>query len=165
MREESSLIKHISVVGNKIDLRDRFNPKHVTRKEGQELSLRKNVEFFETSAKLGHNIIELFSQTFDGMIKRYILTPIDLSVLKYKAILLGDPNVGKSSLIDRFCGNPFNEMPDNTNGTHFKTFSRKLNQCSIQLEFWDTKGQVGKQIATNLDNEIRENFENFLVLI
>ena len=142
IRENSHLIKYISIVGNKIDLRDRFNAKHVTRKEGHELSVRKNVEFFETSAKLRLNIDELFSKTFDGMVTRYVLTPFHISVFKYKAILLGDPNVGKSSLVERFCGNPFPKIIDNTVGTHFKSVTRKVNLCSVQLEFWDTSGQV-----------------------
>ncbi|CAG2182415.1 unnamed protein product, partial [Oppiella nova] len=92
---------------------------HVTRKEGLEFAQRKNVQFFESSAKLDINISELFSKTFDGMIKRYVLTPILKSTLKYKAVVLGDPSVGKSAIIERLCGHPF--PGDNSIGTQFNS--------------------------------------------
>ena len=126
-------------MANKIDRRDRHNGKHVTRKQGIELSVRKSVDFFETSAKLGLNVNELFSRTFDGMIRRYVLTPIGLSVFKYKAVMVGDSGVGKSSLMDRLCGQAFTETTD---GKHFRTISRNINHCSVVLEFWDALSQV-----------------------
>ncbi|CAG2182410.1 unnamed protein product, partial [Oppiella nova] len=116
---------------------------HVTRKEGLEFAQRKNVQFFESSAKLDINISELFSKTFDGMIKRYVLTPILKSTLKYKAVVLGDPSVGKSAIIERLCGHPF--PGDISIGTQFNSVISKINHCSVIMEFWDTNGQTGDQ--------------------
>ncbi|CAG2181079.1 unnamed protein product, partial [Oppiella nova] len=56
IREHSNILKYIAIVGNKLDLRDRFEANHVTRKEGLEFAQRKNVQFFESSAKLDINI-------------------------------------------------------------------------------------------------------------
>jgi len=90
------------------------------------------------------NINEMFSTTFDGMIRRYVLTPIHRSILKYKVIMLGDSNVGKSCLIERFCGHPFPNWMDSTIGVPFNSVTLKVNHSPIVLEFWDISGQVFK---------------------
>ncbi|CAG2119654.1 unnamed protein product, partial [Medioppia subpectinata] len=60
IREHSNIIKYIAIVGNKLDLRDRWEARHVTRREGLEFANRKNVEFVECSAKVDINVAELF---------------------------------------------------------------------------------------------------------
>ena len=66
-------------------------------------------------------------------------------MLKYKIILAGDKNVGKSSLIARFCDNTFNENMKDTIGVAFKrkNVDLKINnrEISVELHIWDFGGE------------------------
>ncbi|XP_054155152.1 uncharacterized protein LOC128953661 [Oppia nitens] len=162
IREQSSILKYIIIVGNKTDLRDRFDGEHVGRQDGQQLANRQHTEFVECSAKFGLGVDQLFCRTFDGMIRRYVLTPILLASannssvrVKYKAIVLGDQGVGKSAIVDRLCGGhsaaaalstgksgqDLRGGGANGGGTQFQSAIAKVNKCSVELEFWDTSGQ------------------------
>ena len=54
-----------------------------------------------------------------------------------KVVILGDLGVGKTSLIQRICGNGFSEAEESTIGASYRSVS--YGDC--RLDFWDTAGQ------------------------
>ena len=63
-------------------------------------------------------------------------------MLKYKIVLAGSVNVGKSSLIARFCDNVFHERTKGTIGVAFK--KKKVNvddKHKIEFTIWDFGGE------------------------
>ena len=79
----------------------------------------------------------------------------DNNVYLYKAILIGDSYVGKTSLIVRFCDNKFDECGTSTVGIDTKTMFLKRNNKKIELQIWDTAGQERfKSLAKNCTNQM-----------
>ncbi len=68
-----------------------------------------------------------------------------VNLLKYKIIIAGAKNVGKSSLISRFCDNIFKEDMKATIGVDFKrkniTLKGSHNDISLELNIWDFAGE------------------------
>jgi small GTP-binding protein len=66
-------------------------------------------------------------------------------LLKYKIITAGAKNVGKSSLITRYCDNTFKEDMKSTIGVDFKrkviTLKGTHNDISLELSIWDFGGE------------------------
>jgi len=66
-------------------------------------------------------------------------------LLKYKIIFAGAKNVGKTSLISRFCDNIFKEDMKTTIGVDFKRKFIALkgahNDISLELNIWDFAGE------------------------
>jgi small GTP-binding protein len=66
-------------------------------------------------------------------------------MLKYKIVLAGDKNVGKSSLISRFCDNTFKADMKATIGVDFKKKVIELEgehkDFSLELNIWDFGGE------------------------
>lgn len=63
-------------------------------------------------------------------------------MLKYKIVLAGTKDVGKSSLIARFCDNVFHEKTMSTIGVAFKRKKVDINdKISIELHIWDFGGE------------------------
>jgi small GTP-binding protein len=66
-------------------------------------------------------------------------------LLKYKIIIAGAKDVGKSSLIARFCDNVFKEDMKATIGVDFKrknvTIKGAHNDISLELNIWDFAGE------------------------
>ena len=68
----------------------------------------------------------------------------------FRICLLGDSNVGKTSLINRFCDNTFKEAYNNTIGVDFRVVTLKYKDIVAKVHIWDTAGQERfKSIATN----------------
>ena len=68
-----------------------------------------------------------------------------------KICLLGDVNVGKTSIASRFCKNSFNENYINTIGGAYQQQNIVLNNgTKIKLHIWDTSGQDRFRSMTNL---------------
>jgi small GTP-binding protein len=60
---------------------------------------------------------------------------------KFKIIVLGDPGVGKTSLILRYTDNAFRRSYIPTLGVHVSDKIFKINDTVIQLVIWDLAGQ------------------------
>ena len=68
-----------------------------------------------------------------------------------KICLLGDVNVGKTSIASRFCKNSFHENYINTIGGAYQQQNIVLNNgAKIKLHIWDTSGQDRFRSMTNL---------------
>ena len=60
----------------------------------------------------------------------------------YKIVLVGDTNVGKSSLVNRYAKDTFNEEGVATMSTEFNYRDlRDINGTVIRVQIWDTMGQ------------------------
>ena len=59
----------------------------------------------------------------------------------FRICLLGDANVGKTSLLSRFCDNSFKEKYNNTIGVDFRLVTLKCNGYISKIHIWDTAGQ------------------------
>ena len=60
---------------------------------------------------------------------------------KFKVIVLGDPGVGKTSLILRYTNNAFRRSYIPTLGVHVSDKIFKINDVVVQLVIWDLAGQ------------------------
>jgi small GTP-binding protein len=62
-------------------------------------------------------------------------------VLSIKTVFIGDEAVGKTSIIQRFIYNKFNEKHDSTIGALFFVKKIKIDDIYLKYEIWDTAGQ------------------------
>ena len=58
-----------------------------------------------------------------------------------KIILLGNQAVGKTSLINIYCGNKFQSATTSSIGSNFSEATININNNDYQLHLWDTAGQ------------------------
>ena len=61
--------------------------------------------------------------------------------IRLKILIIGDSDVGKTSLLLKYTDNYFPESHLATIGVEFKTKEIKLNNYLIHLQIWDTAGQ------------------------
>lgn len=59
----------------------------------------------------------------------------------FKILIIGDSNVGKSSLLIRFVEDKFSESYISTIGVDFKINTIEIDDKKIKLQIWDTAGQ------------------------
>jgi small GTP-binding protein len=59
----------------------------------------------------------------------------------YKVVLVGDGNVGKTSLVRRFCEGKFEDSRVLTIGVDFQIKTVRLGELVIRLSLWDIAGQ------------------------
>jgi Ras-related protein Rab-1A len=64
-------------------------------------------------------------------------------------VIVGNSNVGKSSLMLRFSDDSFNESYLTTIGVDFRFKTLKIGENSIKLQIWDTAGQERFRTITN----------------
>lgn len=68
----------------------------------------------------------------------------------FRLCLLGDANVGKTSLLTRFCDSTFKENYCNTIGVDFRVVTLSYQDVIAKVHIWDTAGQERfKSLATN----------------
>ncbi|MCO5583030.1 hypothetical protein L7F22_036936 [Adiantum nelumboides] len=60
---------------------------------------------------------------------------------RFKYIIIGDQGVGKTNLIYRFTGKPFDSIHEPTIGAEFGTRTVDVEGKRIKLMIWDTAGQ------------------------
>lgn len=66
-----------------------------------------------------------------------------------KTLMLGDTQVGKTSLVQRFCENKFEAFKPTTIGIDFKRKDLERNGAKLRLQVWDTAGQERFRTITN----------------
>ena len=67
---------------------------------------------------------------------------VNRTIYQFKIILIGDSNVGKTSLINRFMGYEFQENYACTINADFKIKTLTIDQATgAELTVWDTCGQ------------------------
>jgi small GTP-binding protein len=59
----------------------------------------------------------------------------------YKVVVAGDGNVGKTSLVRRYCEGKFEQSRITTLGVDFQTKLVKIGDKTIKLSIWDVAGQ------------------------
>ena len=59
----------------------------------------------------------------------------------FKYIIIGDPSVGKSCILNQFLNNDFTDDYDITVGVEFGAKTVFISDISIKLQIWDTAGQ------------------------
>lgn len=65
----------------------------------------------------------------------------DTTDYQFKIILIGDPGVGKSNLLLRYCKNEFNLESTTTIGVEFGSKNVLVENKLIKSQIWDTCGQ------------------------
>lgn len=91
---------------------------------------------------------------------------------KIKIMLMGDSDVGKTSLLKKYCENEFSNSYITTVGIDFKIQYLTINNKKIKLQIWDTAGEeryriVAKNYLNSSDGFLilyditrRESFDN-----
>ena len=64
-----------------------------------------------------------------------------MNILAKKILLIGDVDVGKTSILTRYFNNNFSEVTESTIGIEVKTKIFKRDNLNIKLQIWDTSGQ------------------------
>jgi small GTP-binding protein len=72
-------------------------------------------------------------------------------IFKWKVSILGDPSVGKTSLVRHYCDGYFRENYLSTIGVSFLRKELTINNNTITLQLWDLGGQsiFGGQLREN----------------
>ena len=68
----------------------------------------------------------------------------------FKYIINGDPEVGKSSIIQRYINNEFNRNYSSTIGVEFHIPSIELNKKTYKIQIWDAGGKKENQIQAKI---------------
>ena len=62
-------------------------------------------------------------------------------IIKIKVMLLGESQIGKTSIIQRYVKNNFNLSYITTVGIDFQLKTLEINNKTVKLQIWDTAGQ------------------------
>eukprot|EP00330_Aristerostoma_sp_ATCC50986_P006222 CAMPEP_0114591242 /NCGR_PEP_ID=MMETSP0125-20121206/13338_1 /TAXON_ID=485358 ORGANISM="Aristerostoma sp., Strain ATCC 50986" /NCGR_SAMPLE_ID=MMETSP0125 /ASSEMBLY_ACC=CAM_ASM_000245 /LENGTH=67 /DNA_ID=CAMNT_0001789229 /DNA_START=10 /DNA_END=213 /DNA_ORIENTATION=+ len=64
----------------------------------------------------------------------------NISDLRAKLLIIGDSQVGKTSILTKFTEDVFNTHVQTTIGTDYKIKKVEVNNKTVKLEIWDTAG-------------------------
>jgi small GTP-binding protein len=68
----------------------------------------------------------------------------------FRICLIGDSNVGKTSILMRYCNNTFKDRLSNTIGVDFRVVTLQYRSSFCKVHIWDTAGQERfKSISVN----------------
>jgi len=67
----------------------------------------------------------------------------------YKSVIAGEAGVGKTSLVERLLGFPWDPNATPTVGIDFKHRTEKIGNMSVKLQLWDSAGQERFRSLTN----------------
>ncbi|KAK5643926.1 hypothetical protein RI129_007771 [Pyrocoelia pectoralis] len=70
-----------------------------------------------------------------------VVDTIPNRIKTFKIIVVGDSNVGKTSLTYRFCESKFIQTSEATIGVDFRERTLHIDDEDIKLQLWDTAGQ------------------------
>ena len=65
----------------------------------------------------------------------------NMEIFEFKIILIGEPGVGKTSIMSKFVTNEFQSIYSATIGVEFKIKEIYVNNSCARLKIWDTCGQ------------------------
>lgn len=68
----------------------------------------------------------------------------------FKVVLVGDQNVGKSSILSRYTKNSFSTNTNATYGVEFSQKTKTINGKTVRTQIWDTSGQEKFRATTSL---------------
>eukprot|EP01032_Pedospumella_encystans_P009979 gene9979-11695_t len=75
--------------------------------------------------------------------------PKEIFDQQYSLLLIGDSDVGKTSVLTKYVNGGFNDSFDSTIGIDFKVKTVKMHGKNIKLRIWDTAGQEKFRTITN----------------
>lgn len=58
--------------------------------------------------------------------------------LIFKVVIIGDPFVGKSGILERFTKNSFNDNTKSTIGVSYVNYTTNINNKRVTIAIWDT---------------------------
>lgn len=70
--------------------------------------------------------------------------------ITYRVVTIGSSSVGKTSIINRFLHERFNEQEQNTVGALYESFTETRNGQEMEIQIWDTAGQEQYRSLTNV---------------
>ena len=114
-----------------------MNPSENTNSEANRITNYGNNRFTQLNDNFENDDPLNFNETlnidkYDTSIKQY----------EFKIILLGEFNVGKTSIIKRYIENNFNQSNEkNTNSNIYNKIIRIDNKTLVKLNIWDTAGE------------------------
>src|SRR5258708_13196498 len=73
--------------------------------------------------------------------QEHVLSNDQANLPVYKVVVAGDGNVGKTSLVRRYCEGKFDESRVTTLGVDFQTKIVEVGGVPIKLSIWDVAGQ------------------------
>ncbi|MHA2339881.1 MAG: GTP-binding protein [Candidatus Hodarchaeales archaeon] len=116
--------------------------KKVTEEEGQSLAKELNssgyIEISETDVEGFENILSSLSRgiitNYQNPVKKYP------HKLRFKIIVVGDPGVGKTSLIKRYTKSAFKKDYLKTTGAQYSVYEKEFEGDRVRCLFWDIAG-------------------------
>jgi small GTP-binding protein len=132
----------------------------------QNMTKEENIEDYVTNKLIIKMVNDCFNSPQEG-----IENEEEDKSTKYNIVLLGDPDVGKTSIFNRLSKDKFSETYSTTVGCDMTTYYIKYKNKKYQLIFRDTSGQerfkaVTKNFLRNIDGVLfifditnKESFE------
>ncbi|EDR21539.1 hypothetical protein, conserved [Entamoeba dispar SAW760] len=65
----------------------------------------------------------------------------DAADYTFKVLIIGEPSVGKTAIMERYCEDKFHDELISTIGVDFNSKLVKVGDLTIKLQLWDTAGQ------------------------